>query len=116
MSTQQYKAYCRIFGLKLSISPSTGRTVKGTRGKKGSAGTTLIPIPFKGIKLVIDVAFFLLTDDVPTLLSTRDMLRNGLNISIQHAHIMHGGMRQDLKVENYFLMHERKPDEMPYAL
>lgn len=41
-----------------------------------------IQIPFNVLGLIINVDFMLIKDDIPTLLSMRDMLKNGLNISI----------------------------------
>ena len=53
--------------------------------------------------------------EVPTLLSLKDMLDNGLDISIQQKRIKYGDRHQELYLHNYFLIHKWAPDEVPFV-
>lgn len=79
-------------------------------------GTALIQIPFKDLRLVVDVELLLIAHEIPSLISMRDMVRNGLEISILHAHVTRESRLEKLNFENYFLVHEWEPSDMPYTL
>lgn len=83
MSKDQYYSYCGAFGVRPVMRPERDRTVKGIGGSKRSIGMALIQIQFKLVGWVIDVEFLLLTEKIQTLTSIRDMLRNGLDLSLQ---------------------------------
>lgn len=66
--------------------------------------------------MVIDVSFLLLADKVPILLSIRDMIKNGLYLSLQECVLKYKGRRHGLSMEKYFLIHRWTPGDMPFAL
>lgn len=99
------------------MGSSNGREVKGIRGIKRSIGIILIQIPFVDLNLQIDVEFLLLDDpNVPSLLSMRDMARNGLDVSLQKKLVTFAGKEQKLQMINYSIIHIWLPHEWPYAL
>lgn len=109
LSKEQYPTYCRTLGLSPAIRIFEGRSIRVIGGRKTSIGTAVIQIPFKSFCLVIDFDFLLVADQVPKLLIMRRMIRNGLDISIQQAHVTHGLKKQRLKLDKYFLIHEWSP-------
>lgn len=68
-------------------------------------GIPKIQVPFNELRVIIDVDFWIIEERVPTLLSMRDMIHNGLDISIQHARIYPGKSSQKFAFENCFLIH-----------
>lgn len=116
MSNEQYRAYLRGFGLKRAMRLNTGRTVRGIGGKRISIGTAAIQIPLRDLSIIIEVEFLILAEATPSLLSIKDMLMNNLDISILWRYISLGPRRYNLKVENYFLIHQWTPNYIPYAL
>lgn len=77
-------------------------------------GSTVVQITLKDIVMVIDVELLLLSDEFPSLISLRDLVENGLNISIQDFVIKHDGMEQPLTIETYFLVYSWTPEDVPY--
>lgn len=55
--------------------------------------TDNIRIPFKKLNVVIDVTHVILNEDLPNLLSMKDMLVRSLDISIQESLVSLGAMR-----------------------
>lgn len=49
-------------------------------------------------------------------MSMKDMVTNGLDLSLQNQHISFGKRTQKLAMENFFLIHRWSKEEMPYAL
>lgn len=90
--------------------------MKGFWGRQTSIGTLFTPIPFTKLNLIIEVDFLIIADDVPSLLSKKDMLSNGLEMTIQNKKIYFNGQTQALLMENFFLIHKWSPDEILYAL
>lgn len=115
MGTHQYDEYCKTFGLRPAIRTQT-RGVIGIGGRKSSIGTVTIQIPFPNLGLIIDVCFLLMTGNVPTLLCMKDMIDNNLDISLQHRTITHEGRKQQLRLENYFLVYRWGFKDMTYTL
>lgn len=105
MSLSQYGSYCVEFGLKRAINRSTRTVLRGIGGRRIPIGTERIQIPFDKLRIIIDVDFLILQEDVPSLLSMRDMIENQLDISIQSLHITLAGRKQSLAMENFFLIH-----------
>lgn len=70
--------------------------VTGIWGEVKVLGTVKIQIPFDEINHFIDVAFLVLDEKVPTLLSLRDMPVNRLEISVQILHVSLGGKTHKL--------------------
>lgn len=116
MSKEPYHAYCRPFGLRPAIQTTGGRASRGIGRRKTSIGSSTIQFAFNYLQLMIDVEFLLLDDQVPTLLSMRDMIRNGLEISMQQAHSTHMTKKQRIKLDNYFFFHEWYPHDICFAL
>ena len=115
MSTIQYDPYCNTFNLKKLIKPLKGKQVRGIGGCSIAIGEARVQIPFKDLGIIIDVKFLILKDKIPSLLSMKDMLDNGLDLSIQGRYITLGNRKQDLHFQNYFLIHRWMPHEQPYV-
>lgn len=116
MSYSQYKAYCEEFKVPCSISREESRILRGIGGKSSSIGTAIILVPFRDLNLVLDIKFQIVSDNVPTLLSMKDMLDNGLDISIQQKEVKFKHLMHPLIMENYFLIHRWRPGDMAFSL
>ena len=116
MSLSQYKAYCKEFHVPMEIYSKDARTLKGTGGLSSAIGSACIPIPFKSLNLIVDVKFQSLKYNVPTLLCMKDMIQNGLDISIQKKEIRYKNPSHPLHFENYFLIHKWNPGDVSYSL
>lgn len=81
MSIKQYRAYCDEFKTPFHIN-SDDKVISGIGGQSKTIGNATIPIPFKELNLVIDVNFKIMKDNIPTLLSLKDMVDNQLDLSI----------------------------------
>lgn len=55
-------------------------------------------------------------EKVPTLLSMRDMIHNGLDLSLQDCMIKYAGKRKGLEMENYYLINRWTSEDMPLIL
>lgn len=111
----QYHAYPKAFNFPyLSISGNK-RKKKETGGTNKSAVLMVIQRPFKELDVVIDVTFLMIERNVSTLFPRKDMLENGLNISIQWWYVWSGPRRYRLEMENYFLIHKCTPEDAPYV-
>lgn len=115
MSVAKYRAYEREFGIKVPLSPPC-KNVKETGGRLRPIGEATIQIPFLLLNLVIDVDFSILKDDLPSLLSNRDLIDYGLDVSLQGAHLHIGDFKQPLVLENYFFIFEWDASSIPYML
>lgn len=82
----------------------------------GGSGTVIfegkIQITFKELGTIIDVDFAVMKDDFPTFLSNRDMIPNGLDISLQGFYLHIGPLRQSLCLDNYFFTAHDTPYEL----
>ncbi len=115
MSLSQYKAYCEEFNVPTKLKPDT-KSISGIGGNSKAVGTAMIPIPFTDLNLVIDVEFTIMKDNVPTLLSMKDMKDNGLDLSIQKEELYYKHLTQQLSMENYFLIHRWGKGDIAYSL
>lgn len=102
MSLAQYQVYQSEFGRKIPIRP-TRKDVKGIGGKSKALGEVTIQVPFTNLNLILDIEFSILADDMPSLLCNRDLIENGLDISLQGAYLFVGDARETLLLDNYFL-------------
>lgn len=59
-------------------------------------GTVRLQIPFKKLGLEIEADFLIIKESVPTLQSMKDMLKNGIDISIQGCFIEYDLKRKTL--------------------
>lgn len=116
MSSDKYDAYCKEFFVTPRIVRKEGREVNGIGGKSVAIGATIIEVPFRDLGIVIDVRFLIISSDVPTLLSMRDMVDNKLDTSVQERTISLGSKKQSLSMENYFLIHRWSKGNMPFVL
>lgn len=107
--------YCSCFELRPIIKAS-GISVKVISGTRKSIGSAMIQIPFPAVCIIIDVEFLIMSGNVPTLQSMRDMLVNNLEVSILGRTIRCGDMSQPLGMENYFLIHTWSLDDLRYVL
>lgn len=103
MSLNQYHAYERKFGRRVQLRPAR-KDVKGIGGQSVALGEVTIQIPFSQLDLVVDIEFSILGGDTPSLLSNRDLIENGLDISLQGGYLYIGEARQPLILDNYFFI------------
>ena len=116
MSLNQYRAYCSRFQVPMKIDRADRKTIRGIGGKEETIGSTIIPVPFKGLGLILDVKFAIVKRKVPSLLCMRDMKQTGLDISIQDELMKFRNLEHPLSMENYFLIHRWEPNEMSFVL
>lgn len=112
----QYRAYCFEFGTKEAVRPAKGRNVSGIGGGVEGIGLVNIDIPFTELLLIIHIEFLLVDQDVPTLMSMKDMKESGIDISLQNETVLFAGRTQKLQLENYFLKHRWGPSDLSFAL
>lgn len=103
MRRMQYEAYQRELFLRISIK-SAERHLECILGASAVIGTARIQIPFSALRMIIDVEFEIIDEDVTSLLTIRDMIDNGLDISLQERYLHVGKLRQPLTLEKYFLV------------
>jgi len=109
MSLGQYRAYCREYGISAQLKKESKR-VCGLGGSTRSIGMANITVPFPNFCLVTDIQFHIVTEDVPTLLSLKDLKRTGVELSIQRDCLTFMGREQKLVLENDFLYYRWAPD------
>lgn len=90
--------------------------MKGIGGTQRALVSAVIQIPFRDLAIIIDVHFLRLESIIPTLLSMKYMVTNGLDISIQGCYMSLEGRRQKLSMQNYFLIHQWKKYDAPYVI
>lgn len=78
-------------------------------------GLVVIKVPFRDLDVVINVAFLFLQEDKSTLLPMKDMLQKGLDTFIQGQYVSLGWRHHRLRMENYFLIHRRTPEDVSYV-
>ena len=93
MSLSQYKAYCEEFNVPCQIDRTQTKPIRGIGGNSTLIGTVTIPVPFKDLGLILDITFRIVKDNVPSLLSNKDMIDNGLGISLQNKVITYGVLK-----------------------
>jgi len=108
-SLRQHRAYCKEHNTAANLRQSSKR-VSGLGGSKRSIGTASIPIPFPELGLVCEIDFHIIEDDVPSLLSLRDLKQTGVDLSIQRDCLSFIGREQKLIHENDFLYYRWTPD------
>lgn len=117
MSLKQYKVYCNEFGAVAHIDTAKSKQINGIASNKVKAiGSAIVPIPFPGIGITVEVEFFITESDTPTLLSLRDMKENALDLRVLYDRIDHGGRSQKLHFIGGFLIHKWQPNETDYGL
>lgn len=92
-----------------AIKHAEGKGVNGIGGIQKATEMERIRIPFVDLEIIIYVQFHILPTRVPKLLSMKDMLDNGLDISVQHRNIEHKVKTQQLILEDYLLIHNGPP-------
>lgn len=65
---------------------------------------------------MIDVSFLIISSDLPTFLSMKDMVTNGLALSIQGIYQSYRGYRKLLILSNLFLIYEREMEDMQFII
>lgn len=85
----------------------------GIGGIKRVVGSSPIQVPFPAMGVEIEVDVILIYGKVPSLLSMKSMVENGLEISIQDKTIRWRGRFQPLNFRNYFLIHVWLPADFP---
>ena len=98
------------------MRPSKKKGLKGIGGLGTVIGEVTIQISFVELGIIVDVDFEVMKDECPTLLSNKDMIINGLDISLQGCYLHVGPLKQRLKLENYFFLHKWSARDTPYVL
>lgn len=75
------------FILRPTIRADGYRKITGISGVRNPIVIVKIQIPFSGLNLYLDVEFFVLEDEVPTLMSMTDIIMNGLYSSVQGEYV-----------------------------
>lgn len=101
MSTQQYGAFCRVFGLKKAFNYTQNLAVKGIGGKQPGVGTESIKIPFKKLHLIIEVEFLIVSGDIPSQFYLKYMIMDCLDIRIQNETVSLQRRTQRLRLDHF---------------
>ena len=115
MSRRQYLAYQQEFGRIIPIRKYE-KDLKGIGGISKVLGIARIQIPFLQLGVFLDIDFAIVDQDCPSLLCNKDLIENGLDISLQKQNISIGNKRQDLSLENFFLKHRWSASSIPFVL
>lgn len=78
------------------------KTVHGIGGSINEKGVVKLKITFNGLKLVIDVDFLVLHQDIPTLMGLKDIVSNSLDISIRIKFVSHKGLTNPMELRIFF--------------
>ena len=73
ISIGQYRAYCSNFRAPIFISQKGAKSVNGLGGKAIAIVAATIPIPFKKLGIIADVRFQVVNENIPSLLSMKDI-------------------------------------------
>lgn len=79
-------------------------------------GTEIVHIPFRQLQLIIDVECLMLRDDNRFLLFMKDIVGDGLDISMEHNPVILGDHIHKMSMENYLLVHRWSPTYVPFAM
>lgn len=79
-------------------------------------GEVTIQIPFSELNLVMDIDFSILGGETPSLPCNRDLIENGLDISIQGGYLYIGEARQPPALDNFFFIYKCTVASIPYIL
>jgi hypothetical protein len=109
MSLEQYRAYCKVFKVPANIKGAM-KMFKGIGVSRSSVGSVVIAIPFPKLGICADVEFQIINENVPNLLSIRDLQNTGVEHSIQHNSLKLTGREQPLTAKNDFLCHTWERD------
>lgn len=90
--------------------------MKGIEGRQKSVGTVFIQETFSHLKRIIEVDVPIIDGDVTSLLFLKDRITNSLEISIHNETLSFNGITQPLRLENFFLIPEWSPTDIPYDL
>lgn len=101
----QWTAYCNDSGLRLAIRKEEGIGVIGLGGLIQIVGRVIIQVPSLKLHLIMDIDFSIVYQNIPELLSLKDMLDNGIYISVENGCAYYGGHIQPSSLENFFLVH-----------
>lgn len=112
MSLAQYRAHEREFGRKFPLTPPD-KDARGIGGRSKSLGEVFIQVPSVDLNLIIGVKFSILQDDLPSLLSNKDLLDNGLDTSLQEAFLFINDRQKSLILYNYFFIHRWNSSSIP---
>ena len=117
MNLDQFKIYCRAFDAPFIIEKGNTKLMKGLGGNVRTIGSANIPIPLKNIRVIIDIKFHIIMQStVPSLLSNRDMIVNGLDLDIQEPCLIFEGKKEPLELKDFFLIYNWSPEEVSYSL
>lgn len=113
---EQYHAYCRTLYFLQLMKPTANRSISRAGGRNKPVGAVVMQVPFKELKIVIFVTIIVLKEDIPGLLSMKDMIDNGLDIFIQGHHASLAQRRHVLSTEDYFLIHRWKSADTDFVV
>ena len=107
---EQYKAYCKSFGIPAAIDKSEKRTVRGIGGKVKCFGMATIPIVFPNIGFVVDIKFYVTEGTGPTILCLKDLKATSMQLDIQNNTLHLMGKSEKLDLRNGLLWYQWQPD------
>lgn len=116
ISLGQYKAYCDTFGIIPLIKASPNRKVTVIGGTQNACGIVSIQIPFKYIKILVDLQLLVLNCTMRTLFCLLDLVKNALDISVTNKFLINYGRLLQLKMTNYFSVYNWSPKCMDFVL
>lgn len=105
ISVREYRTYCKTFHLLQSVRLTTNQSISGSGGESKAVGALVVQVPFKKLKIVIDMSFIVLKKEVPTLLFIKFMMENGLGIFVQGHYVNLGSWHHPLRMEDYILIY-----------
>lgn len=115
ISLAQFHTYQHEFGRKIPISPAR-KYVKGISGKSRALDEVTIQVSFTNLNLILDIEFSILGDDMPSLLCNKDLIENGLDISLQGGYLYIGNAQEPLTLNNYFFIYKWSAGSIPYVI
>lgn len=115
VSMEQYRADFRTFNLLQSMKRNTNCTISRIERNGWAFRVVVIKVQSKNLEILVAVLLSVIKEDIPTLLFVKDMINNGLNISTQLRYIRWVRTCYSLSMENYFLIHRGRPDDIDFA-
>ena len=116
MSLSIYMANCREFQVPCRINRSDSGSLNGPGGRQTPISSVTIPVPFNDLNLVLDAKFCIVNTHIPTLLGMKDMLENDLDFSIKRRTMFHKHKKNQLALDNFFLLHRWDRGDITYSL
>lgn len=102
--------------LRICIRKPGDRKMRGISGLVKALGMVELQITSKGLKIVFDVECLVLTGEVPTLLSMKDMLTNSFGYVNKIMPYLKWRVEKASVDGELFLIHRWRTSDMPLVL